>query len=661
MRFPSKVFCLIFPCLLLGLALLSPAAVQEKRPFEPEDMFKIKRISDPRISPDGNWAVFVLSEYGEDHRRDSGIWMVSWDGIKLQRITDIAGSQSSPSWSPSGEGLAFIFRKEKERTSQIFMILPETAELRQLTFEENSVRSLEWSPDGKKIAFLKRDVLNDKERELQKKGYDAVVVDEYRLHTRLWLLDLDSGKVRPLSREGQTVFDFRWAPDGKCLALRLSEIPTAEGNEYQSRLVLLDVETPEEKILCRKLNALAAPCFSPGGDLLAFIGPIGTFKERGIVKVQSVSGEKPYGLLEDYPGNVWDLVWHPREDKILAAVSEGPHNYLLKLSLEGKTDKLFEMDRSIIPYWGSHWSVNADGNRAVFLNETTGMPPEVWAADLKKRETRALTSFNRYFEDIQLGEVEELRWKNSEDGREVFGIVVKPPDFEEGRKVPLVVWFHGGPAYNWGLGVHVDNWARLFTSRGWMVFLPNFRGSSGSGMAWMTANVENWGRGPMTDVMSGVDALIDKGWADPERMCVGGGSYGGYLTSWVVTQTDRFKAAYVSAGVANIVTEYALTDEPSFLIGYFNQPPYENRDVYVRNSPVTYASNVKTPVLIVHGENDERVPLSQAYEFYMALKHYGAPVRMIVYPREYHGVREYAHQLDVWNRVMDWFETHMGK
>ncbi len=659
MRFPSKVFFLFFLCILLGLALLSPAAGQEKRLFDPEDMFRIKRISDPRISPDGNWVSFVVSEYGDDHRRHSRIWMVSWEGKKLHQITEAEGSQSAPRWSPSGESLAFLFRKEKEKTSQIYMMSPETAKLQQLTFEDNSIRGLEWSPDGKMIAFLKRDLPGDKERKLQKKGYDAVVIDEYRLHTRLWLLELDSGKVRPLSREGRTVFDFRWAPDGKTLALRLSDIPTAEGNEYQSRLVLLDVKTMEEKILCSKLNALAAPCFSPGGDWLAFIGPVGTFKERGIVKVQAGSGEKPFGLLENYPGNVWDLVWHPGEEEILAAIAEGPHNYLIKLSLEGKTEKLFRMDRSIIPYWGSHWDVNADGSRAVYLNETTDSPPEIWAAYLDKGETRALTSFNRFFEEIQLGKVEEFRWKNAKDGRDVFGIIVKPPTFKPGKKVPLVVWFHGGPAYNWGKGAHVDNWAQLFASMDWMVFLPNFRGSSGSGMAWMTANVENWGRGPISDVMSGVDALIDKGWVDPERMCVGGGSYGGYLTSWIVTQTDRFQAAYVSAGVTNLVTEYALTDEPSFLIGYFNEPPYEHQEVYVQNSPVTYASNVKTPVLIVHGENDQRVPLSQAYEFYMALKHYGARVRMIVYPREYHGIREYAHRIDVMDRLLTWFFEHM--
>lgn len=659
MRFSPRMVISIFACFLFFASLFSPAAGKDKRLFDPDDLFRIKRISDPRLSPDGNWAALTVSEYGDDRRIHSRVWMVSWDGQTLKPIPDVPGSGSSPRWSPQGDCLAFLFRKEKEKTSQIYRLNPETGELHQWTSLESSIRDFEWSPDGRMIAFLKRDMPDDKERKFREKGYDAVVVDEYNLHTRLWLLKTGSKKISSLSSEGKTVFDFSWAPDGKRMAMRLSEIPTAEGNEYQSRLVLLDIETGEEKTLCRRINALAPPCFSHDGGHLAFIGPVGSFKERGVVKVQSVSGGTPVEYLADYPGNVWDLIWHPREKKILAAAAEGPHNYLLALSLGGKTDKLFRMDRSIIPYWGSHWDLNADGSRAVFLNETMDTPPEVWAADLENGETRALTFFNRFFEEIRLGKVEEFRWKNAKDGRDVFGIVVKPPHFNPERKVPLVVWFHGGPAYNWGMGAQVDNWAQLFASKDWMVFLPNFRGSSGSGMGWMTANVEDWGRGPMSDVMSGVDALIEKGWVDPGKMCVGGGSYGGYLTSWVVTQTDRFQAAYVSAGVTNLVTEYALTDEPSFLVGYFNKPPYEHRDVYIRNSPVTYASGVKTPVLIVHGEKDQRVPLSQAYEYYMALKHYGANVRMVVYPREYHGIREYAHQADVMNRVLTWFFEHM--
>ena len=180
-------------------------------------------------------------------------------------------------------------------------------------------------------------------------------------------------------------------------------------------------------------------------------------------------------------------------------------------------------------------------------------------------------------------------------------------------------------------------------------------------MKWMMANIENWGEGPMSDVMSGVDYFIKKGWVDENKLFIGGGSYGGYLTSWIITHTDKFKAGYVSAGVSNLTTEFALTDEPSFLIGYFNNTPYDNPEIYRKNSPITYASNVKTPILIVHGERDLRVPISQAYEFYSALKHYKAKVKLVVYPREYHGIREYVHQIDCMNRVIKWFGEHLEK
>ncbi len=251
--------------------------------------------------------------------------------------------------------------------------------------------------------------------------------------------------------------------------------------------------------------------------------------------------------------------------------------------------------------------------------------------------------------------MEEIEWENSKDKALVSGIVVKPIGFIPEKRSPLVVWLHGGPAYNWSLGAHISNWAQLFAAQGYMVLLPNFRGSSGKGMNWMMANVRNWGEGPMSDVMSGVDYLIQRGWVDEEKMFVGGGSYGGYLTFWIIAHTDRFKAAFARAGVADLTTEYALTDEPSFSLGYFVKSPYEDPEIYRMNSPLTYASKVNTPILIVHGERDLRVPVSQAYQFYSALKHYGAKVKLVIYPREPHGIREYTHRIDVMNRVLNWF------
>ena len=643
----------------LIILLLGPFSYgQQKKPYEPEDLLKQKNLSDPQISPSGTWIAFVVSGFTENHKPNSDIWLISCDGEILKHVTKNPGRDSSPRWSPDSRDLAFISRTDQDQSSQIYFYSLETGQLERKTSEEGNISDFKWSNDKKSIAFTKTDALSPEIKAKHEKGDDAFIVDKYNRHTRLWILNLETGATRLLTHQDQTIFHFNWSADNKWIAALSSAIPTAEGHEYKSHLGLIDVQTGEEIILNQKTNALADPCFSGDGEWIAYIGPIGTFMERGIIKVISVQGGEPLELLRDYPGNVWDLTWHPKEKKILAAVARGPHNYLITVDLDGHTQDIFEMDHSIIPYWGRFLSVSSEDGHVAFLGETKEYPREVWYYDAYKNQRKQLTYFNHYMENIELGDVQPLTWVNPADGAQVFGIIVHPPGFDPNKKYPLVVTLHGGPAYNWGIGSQTSSWSQIFASNGYIVLLPNFRGSSGSGMDWMMANVRNWGRGPMSDVMSGVDHLIKKGWVDKERLFLQGGSYGGYLTFWIITQTPRFKAAFARAGIANLATEYALTDEPTFSLGYFQKSPYEDPEIYKQDSPLTFASQVKTPLLIVHGERDLRVPISQAYEFYSALKHYGSPVEMVVFPREPHGIGEYVHQLDLFNRLLAWFKKY---
>jgi dipeptidyl aminopeptidase/acylaminoacyl peptidase len=649
-----SIWTIFFFACLIGVS----ACGQKKRPFAPEDLLNLKSLSDPQISPDGDWIAFVATQFGKDKKTDSEVWIVSSESGTLKRLTNNPGPDFSPRWSPDGKILAFISRRDKERNSQIYFYSLRDKKVKKETDERASIRDLKWAPGNKKIAFLMPDPLTEEELERQKKGDDAYIVDQDIRHTRLWIFDVESRTIRLLTHQDMTIWHFNWSPESSEIVVLASPIPTAEGNEYQSHLSLIDAQTGEETILVKKTSAQVSPSFSPDGKWIAYMGPVGNFKERGIIRVVSAEGGESIDLLKDYEGNVWDVIWHPKKTELLASVAKELTHYLVSVDIKGQVSNLVQMDHSIIPYWGNFWSLSADGNHVAFLNEKIDSPKEIWVSRTDGEGKKQLTDFNSYLKEITLGKVEEVRWTNPEDGSDVNGILVKPPDFDSNKRYPLVVWFHGGPAYNWSLGIQVSNWAQLFASQGYMVFLPNFRGSSGKGMKWMMANVENWGEGPMSDVMSGVDNLINKGWVDKERLFVGGGSYGGYLTSWVITHTAKFKAAYVSAGVSDLVTEYALTDEPSFLIGYFNSTPYDNPQIYRSNSPFTYAAQAETPVLIVHGERDLRVPVSQAYQFYSALKHFGAKAKLVIYPREYHGVREYSHQIDLMNLVLEWFKKH---
>lgn len=627
---------------------------QDKSLFSIQDLVNIKRVSDPQISPSAQWAACVVTQF-EDRKLNSEIWIVSRDGEILNQLTQNPGSDFSPRWSPCEDILAFLSQRRKERDSQIYFYSLESKKEEKITDEPSSIRDLRWSPDGKKIAFLMAEPLTEEERERIERGDDARVVDEDYRHTKLWLLDVETRKSRLLTQQQMTVWLFNWSPDNKKIAVLASPIPTAEGNEYKSHLGLIDVESGREAILSPKTNAQTSPSFSPDGKWIVYLGPVGQFKERGIPKVIPTEGGEPTPLLQNYEGNVWDVTWHPKKNKILATLAKGTRHYFVSLDPKGNLDFLFEMNHSIIPYWGNDWSVSAEGESVAFISETLSSPGEVWISNMDGKDKKQLTFFNHYLKERKLGKVEEIKWVNPRDNSSVSGITVKPAEFSPDKRYPLVVWLHGGPAYNWSLGVQVSNWAQLFASRGYMVFLPNFRGSSGQGMEWMMANVRNWGEGPMSDVMSGVDYLIEKECVDESRLFVGGGSYGGYLTFWIITHTERFRAAFARAGVVDLLTQYALTDEPSFMIGYFMKSPYEDPDIYRKNSPLTYASQVRTPVLIVHGERDLRVPVSQAYELYSALKHYGTTVKLVIYPREPHGIREYTHQVDVMNRVLNWF------
>ncbi|MFQ5825013.1 MAG: prolyl oligopeptidase family serine peptidase [bacterium] len=647
---------IIFICFFFLLSHL--AFSQEQRALVPEDILNLKRLADPQISPSGDWITFVVTQFKEDRKTDSEIWLVSKDGQTLKQLTKNPGPDFNPRWSPDGRQIAFISRRGEERNSQIYLFSLKEESLEKLTDVKGRIRNLKWSNDNKTIAFLKTDPKTEEELERYKRGDDAFTVDQDFKHTRLWIMNVKSRTTNLLTHQDMTVWHFNWSPDSKKIVVLASPMPTAEGNEYQSHLSVIDVQSGKETILTEKTNAQASPSFSPDGKWISYMGPVGNFKERGIIKVISVKGGEPVELLKDYDGNAWDVTFHPKRNELLASIAKGPINTLSSVNLQGKVRNHFEMQHSIIPYWGDFWSVSSDGKYVAFLNESLNSPKEVWISNIDNSEKKQLTSFNDYLKEVKLSKVETVRWVSAKDGAKVEGVVVKPVNFESNKRFPLVVWLHGGPGYNWGLGIQILNWAQLFASQGYMVLLPNFRGSSGYGMNWMMANVENWGEGPMSDVMSGVDYLINRGWVDENLLFVGGGSYGGYLTAWTVTQTNRFKAAYFRAGVIDLISAYALTDEPSFFIGYFNRTPYDNPEIYRKNSPITYASNVKTPVLVVHGDKDLRVPVSQGYKFYSALKHYGATVKLVIYPREPHGIREYVHQIDNMNRVLDWFKKY---
>lgn len=653
---PKAIRILMLGTAVLSLSLLG--ASQNKQLLTAENILAVKQLSDPQISPSGNWVALVVSGFEPNRQRNSDIWLISRDGLNLNRITTDTGPDTTPRWSPDGKILAFLSRPAGEKYSQVYFYTLADRKIQKKTAANCLIRDFKWSTLGDQLALSMRDQLTRTDIRRSAEKDDAWEVGHNYKHFRLWLLDIVSGNARLLTQQDRTIVEFNFSPNGKKIAALSAPCPTAECTEYNSRLELIDIRSGETSVLASQTNILAAPSFSPDGQKIAYIGPEGSFQERGVVKVIPSLGGNAVALLRDIKSNIWDVKWHPTWNSLVAAAARGVKHRLLSIDLQQQTQLMIEMNYSQIPYWQDTWSISNNGNLIAFISEQPDSPAELWIATCQGTGLKRLSRFNDFLRSFRLGKVEAVQWNNPDDGARVDGIIVKPPDFQPGRSYPLITWFHGGPAYNWSEGVQTKNWAQLFAARGYMVFLPNFRGSSGQGMDWMSSNVRNWGSGPMSDVMSGVTYLISKGWADKNRLYLGGQSYGGYLTAWIITQTDRFNAAYICAGITDLATEFQLTDEPSFLLGYFNAAPFEDPKIYQSNSPLTYAAQVQTPVLITHGEKDQRVPVSQSYQFFSALKFYGAEAKLVIYPREAHGLREYAHQLDAVNRLLEWFHKY---
>jgi dipeptidyl aminopeptidase/acylaminoacyl peptidase len=363
-------------------------------------------------------------------------------------------------------------------------------------------------------------------------------------------------------------------------------------------------------------------------------------------------------LTPDVEGTVENLVRVASNDAVMIQLETGQHGSLLmKNEINVRTLNCGSDFATFMPH---HATVSDDGCRVSFVAESARTPPEVWIYERTIDRTQRLTYLNEVFEAAALGDAEVVHW-TAPDGLEIEGMLYRPFDYVEGERYPLVVQVHGGPTARWGdefTGNWYD-WAQSLAGRGFAVLLPNPRGSTGRGSSFTNALFNEVGRAEFHDTMTGVDALIERGIVDPDRLGIGGWSWGGYMTAWAITQTNRFKAAVVGAGVTNMVSDNSVGDIPSANLSYFESTPYDDPEPYWSRSPLRYVSKVRTPTLILHGEEDRRVAMSQGLELYTALRFREVDTQFVTYPREGHSIRETLHQKDLIERVVHWFSRHL--
>jgi dipeptidyl aminopeptidase/acylaminoacyl peptidase len=654
---------------LLGLLVLSLAAAQEKKAdaprWTPEGTFKIKDVGNVQVSPDGKRVAFTVRQAAMDGEKSeylTHIHVANADGSEAFQLTQGDKSCDNPQWSPDGERIAFA--SSRSGKSNLWLIRLRGGEAERLTDVKSSVGAFKFSPDGKSIAFTLADPRTPEEEKTDKEKNDARVVDESLKLNRLHVIPVAKDKegkreARLLTKGNFNVgAAFDWSPDGKTIVF--SHTPTPRVDDWtRADLSTVDVAGGEVKPLVATEAAESTPLYSPDGKWVVFLQsdtPV-HWARNMTVKVVTASGGTPRELAETFDRSPNLVGWSADGKKVYYTEAHGTTSRLCALPLEGQPEVLGNKQ-------GVLGAVHLNATRTAFgFNfQSATEPAEAFVSAAERFNPAKVSAVNTGLSTPPLGRTEVQRWKST-DGMEIEGLLTLPPGFEQGKRVPLLLVIHGGPT-----GVFTQTYTggpalypiAIFADRGYAVLRCNPRGSSGYGQKFRYANYKDWGGGDYKDLMAGVDRMVEMGIADPDRLGVMGWSYGGYMTSWVITQTKRFKAASVGAGVTNLMSFTGTADIPGFLPDYFGAEPWDDNEIYRKHSAMFNVKGVTTPTLIQHGEKDERVPISQGYELYNALKRQKCEVKMVVYPRTPHGPQEPKLLLDIMKRNLEWFDRYVG-
>jgi dipeptidyl aminopeptidase/acylaminoacyl peptidase len=640
------------------------------RALTPEDILSIRDLRGVQLSPDGKRVAFMVTEPADPklprQSRVSNIWIVPTNGSELPHpiVPDLKNAYS-PRWSPDGRTLAFLSDRGVEvsssagGTDQVHLLRVDGvdgAQVERLTSIPGGVEDFAWSPDGKMVAFVARDQATSEELQRQAAGYDAIEVDRNFKHNRLWVTNLSDRKAVQVTKQDFEINELAWSPKGDELALVVARTPKPE----DSFLLSLVVVNRSSGDVVRTLSSNAASIsgllrWSPDGRSITFLEGPPTKEFASWLSVVPASGGSVRPFMKNYLGTVLSAEWTSDSRHLLAQSIEGTRQALLSIDIAtGAVRKLADIFQTI---WEFSFSTN--GQTIVYTAQTPESPSDIWVWT-KDAPPRKITNFNPQTKSWRLGKVREVEWKNSKDGLTRRGVLITPPGYKAGNLYPTVVNTHPGDTA-WWVGLHAKWWAwgHLLASNGYVVFLPNTRGVTGEGGP-LHATTVDWGGMAFQDLMDGVDYLVAQRIADPNRLGIGGWSNGGFMTEYAITRTTRFKAAVAQAGHSDFFSLHG-TSTYMHVSHHISTPdsPYHNRKWYDDHSPITLIRKCRTPTLLIHGINDGGVPVGQAYEFYTGLKDVGVETEMVVYPREGHNIREYAHQLDLQKRVVAWFDKHL--
>jgi dipeptidyl aminopeptidase/acylaminoacyl peptidase len=676
-RFAAGLFLLCFMApLSLVWAQDKPASSDDKKPAKNEapeprakgggklltalDLMKVNAVSGPRISPDGSRVAYTVSEIKMEKDKEwksvGQVWVVPTNrSAKSRQYTRGDKSATAPEWSPDGTMLAFLSDREKDGERQVWMMMADGGEAWAVTAHKGGVSGFRFSRDGKQLLLSATDQPSKEEEERKKVKDDTMVIDHDIKMTHLWLWNIEKKDEKRLTEGNFTVGDPQWSPDGTRITYTTRPTPRADDGAL-SDVWMVTIASGEKKKLVSGDGASDNARWSPDGQWIAYTGSLDRDPgpSTAYLYLLPAAGGTPKQLTSKFDLSVGTPVWS--RDGRAIYFSTNVLEAIEVFSADVATGAVNQVSHENAGM--SIAEISADGKTIVGTLSLRRGPTEIYESNPDFSKWGLLSPHNRWLEDYVLADTEVVKWK-SKDGTEIEGLLTKPPGYEAGRRVPLLLNPHGGPT-----GASINNFngtVQVLAANGFAVLQPNFRGSTGKGLAFAQANKNTWGKGDYEDCMSGVDTLIANGIADPDRLGAFGWSYGGYMTFWILTQTDRFKAVSPGAGLTNIYSMYSQTDIHRYLNWFYtDKAPWENQDLYWDRSPMKYVNNVKTPTMILHGQVDTRVPIAQAQEFYQALVERKVPVEFVVYPRENHGFTEPRHQMDRVRRYVRFFAKYLN-
>ena len=669
------------PCLLV-LAALAAATVasaqQAKRAVTLDDLTRVRTVGDPQRSPDGRWVAYTVGTINaEQDKRDTDIWMVSWDGKDQVRLTFSPDSESAPRWSPDGRHLAFLASRgteeEKKKGAQVWLLDRKGGEAQQLTDIKGGVADYAWSPDSTRLALVVSPVDPDDEPEKlegwKRKAQPPIVIDRYhfkqdrdgylkRLYAHLWVFDVASKKAEALTSGEFDDASPAWSPDGTRIAFVSNRsLPDPDRSE-DTNIYVVDAKPGAEP---RQLTTFPGPdsgrpAWSPDGQWIAYLQGdeprLSAYQLEKLAVVPAAGGAARV-LTQALDRPVYGpLVWAPDGKALTFLVADDRAAYVGRTTVAGGAVERLTTGRRTV----SAMSPGTDGALAV-LSGTSGELDEVHA--LEGGRLRRLTHQNdAWLGELQLATTDDFT-STSKDGTVVNGLMVKPAGYAAGQRYPMILYIHGGPNGQDDYSFCFD--CEYFAANGYVVLAVNYRGSSGRGSAFQKAIYGDWGNKEVVDLLGAVDKAVAMGVADPSRLGIGGWSYGGILTDYTIATDSRFKAAFSGAGSALQLTMYG---SDQYITQYEQEIglPWKARDLWLKISyPFFQADRIKTPTLFMGGEKDFNVPIIGSEQMYQALRSLGIDTQLVVYPGQFHGLTIPSYQRDRLERYLAWFDKYLKK